>query len=278
MNEPFLSGAPVDELPSAEVREPSPSLEVVEVLDSTSSDTRIGCEYPGCHATSTSSLRVRLSDGSELRIGRQCGARHFKSSLGPKLQAFDKLRAAQDDAQTWQAFRDRHAALLERVAALRRAPIGTDWCVDARKALLSSVGPDLANELRERARRADPMIVSLDADRDISAPGKADVLSGLSFINSYPELRLEAVRNKLFESVGVDFAALPVRKQREWLRWVGEIDAELAAVEHGLSEAVAFLAPPNLQLLPLLMPTAEGRAQARRSSGGWKLPKVPAAF
>ena len=184
-------------------------------------------------------------------------------------------RATQAQDDTLASVRDRLDALIARVASLRRAPIGTDWCVGARKEVLSCVGPDLAMELRDRARRGDASIAPTEGG---DAPAMPRAPDGLSFINTYPELRLETVRVRLFELKQLDVDALAPQKRREWVRWASGVDDELRAVEEALEQAVKFLARPNLDLLALLLPTSEARARARRASGSWKLPKIPAVL
>ncbi len=251
-------------------------LEVVEILESYSASAPVRCGVRGCAASHLNGLLVRLSDDSLAGVGRECGKRHFANSLPARWRAYEQDRARGGQDVVVKNVSDRLDALLSRVASLRRAPIGTDWCAAARKELLSAVGQDIAGALRDRARIADPSLGDPNAADGTDVGGVPRALDGLSFINTYPELRLETLRVRLFELANLDFAKLPPTKRRDWVKWAASVDDEIAAVEAALAEAVKFLARSNLELLPMLLPTGEARTRAQRSAGSWKLPKVPA--
>jgi hypothetical protein len=268
------------------------------VIDTYSTTAAPPCGIRGCDKSPAKGLLVRFADGTVTHVGRTCGKRHFGASLAALMRSFEQQDLMRRQQAALAAARARKPELLARLGSLRHAPIGTDWFMVARKELLSIVGPDIATALHERARRGDAVIevppewsaagASTTAfDGEVDAPAAPDApaairslgtLAGLPFINSYPELQLETLRQRIFELDQLDVDALSPNRRRDWVRWAEGVDEELAQIAAALTTAVVFLQRPNVELLYLLSTTVDGRARAKRAATAWKLPKIPAGF
>ncbi|MBN9427944.1 MAG: hypothetical protein J0H09_15685 [Burkholderiales bacterium] len=266
---------------------------LVRVLNEYHFGDSVRCGLTSCHQPHHHGYLIETDDGHETNIGNDCGRTHFGENLVTQVRLHrgrEELRQQQALLATTIA---RKPEILARIRELRERRNGADWLVRARRQLKDAVGTAVIVELQNRAKRGDLAVVE---ERQRSSQQIADILAAnpslrrqevefeqvtqgylhdVGFINSYPELQLNDLQNKMHELTSLDFSRLSVPKRLEWVKWINGIDREFEEVEDKLAEAIRFIDPSNFNLLAYLPKRdAERRKAIARRDRRWRVPKL----
>lgn len=240
------------------------------------------CGISSCRTRHQTGYLVITEDQKETNIGQICGVKYFGKDFKIKANLQDQRARLKYQIDTLKDICQKKTDLLARIASLFGRELGTKWAESTLRDFKNTVGYVAFNELREKARRGETAVEKVRAatqeekDRHEVASGgkslqfiseKLGDLSGLDFLNSYPERDLTDLKNKLYELDAVNVRDLSAKARKDWVDWAGSIERIFEAAEDALANALRFFTQANFLLVSVL--GKDAKEQDRLSQMRW---------
>ena len=232
--------------------------------------SKIRCSINSCHTPHFNGFLVRISDGYETNIGKDCGKKHFPEFVS-HFNAASKRKRTRMSKERLNEVIANASEIQTRIQNLIDQECGGSWLHRGLKNFTAHYPNDVVQRLRKMAQRGENAVIQsrrrsdeeiddlLDAnpgnrrDQWLYESATVGTLRGLKiFTSPIRQTLVVDLKQTLDEVISADKATLTSRKLNEFVRWRNDMDQRFELVEQLIQAGQRFFQLENLALLKKL--------------------------